>query len=399
MVLQKPSFTVGIEEEYMLIDPQTRNLISDPDPAMFGRCQELLGERVTHELLRSQIEVSTRPYSSITALGEDLRHLRRTVVNAAREYGMEVIASSTHPFAQWWEQQVVADERYLMLAGDMQALAHRLVTGGMHVHVGIEDPEMRIDLMGQVTYFLAHLLALSTSSPFWGGQDTGLKSYRLNVFRSLPRTGLPETFESWSAYQRHIEVLVGAGIIEDASKVWWDIRPSARYPTLEMRITDVCTKIEDALAVAAVYVCLLSMLYRLRTNNQKWRSYATFLLDENVWRAQRYGSTGSLMDFGQRRLVPFSELAEEMLDILRPEAEELGCVRQLNRVRQIVMDGTSAELARMREIREKAKARSTVAQELAGTDSKSEVEEFLAAARSSATSDEFDTLIFRSTAD
>jgi len=343
MALQRPSFTVGIEEEYMLIDPQTRDLISDPDPDMFARCQELLGDRVTHELLRSQIEVNTRPYSSITALGEDLRHLRGTVVSTAREFGMEVIASSTHPFAQWWEQQVVADERYLMLAGDMQTLAHRLVTGGMHVHVGIEDPDMRIDLMGQVTYFLAHLLALSTSSPFWGGQDTGLKSYRLNVFRSLPRTGLPEAFESWSAYQRHVDVLVGAGIIEDASKVWWDIRPSARYPTLEMRITDVCTKIEDALTVATAYVCLLSMLFRLRTNNQKWRSYATFLLDENIWRAQRYGSTDSLMDFGQRRLVPFSELAEEMVDILTPEAEELGCLPQLNRVRQIIMDGTSAE--------------------------------------------------------
>ena len=258
---------------------------------------------------------------------------------------MGVIASSTHPFAQWWKQQVVPDERYLMLAGDMQAVARRMVTGGMHVHVGIEDPELCIDLMGQITYFLAHLLALSTSSPFWGGGDTGLKSYRLNVFRSLPRTGLPEAFESWSAYQRHVDVLVGAGIIEDASKVWWDVRPSARYPTLEMRITDVCTRIEDAMAVTAVYVCLLSMLFRLRTENQRWRSYATFLLDENVWRAQRYGSTGSLMDFGQRRLVPFSELVEEMIALLMPDAEEIGCVEELRHVRRIVMDGTSRATA------------------------------------------------------
>lgn len=343
MALQRPSFTLGIEEEYMLIDPETRNLVSDPDPAMFARCKELLGDRVTHELLRSQIEVSTRPYSSLYALGEDLARLRRTVVQTAREYGMGVIASSTHPFAQWWKQQVVPDERYLMLAGDMQTVVRRMVTGGMHVHVGIEDQEMRIDLMGQVTYFLAHLLALSTSSPFWDGSDTGLKSYRLNVFRSLPRTGLPEVFDSWSAYERHIEVLVGAGIIEDASKIWWDVRPSARYPTLEMRITDVCTKIEDAVALAAVYVCLLSMLYRLRTNNQRWRTYATFLLDENVWRAQRYGSTGSLLDFGQRSVVPFSELVEEMIALLRPEAELIGCVPQLEHVRTIVMDGTSAE--------------------------------------------------------
>ncbi len=343
MTLPRPSFTLGIEEEYMLIDPVTRDLVTDPDPAMFGRCKELLGDRVTHELLRSQIEVSTSPYSSLAALGQDLARLRRAVINTAREYGMDVIASSTHPFAQWWKQQVVPDDRYLMLAGDMQTVARRMVTGGMHVHVGIEDPEMRIDLMGQVTYFLAHLLALSTSSPFWDGGDTGLKSYRLNVFRSLPRTGLPEVFESWSAYERHIEVLAEAGIIEDASKVWWDVRPSARYPTLEMRITDVCTKIEDALAIAAVYVCLLSLLFRLRTNNQRWRTYATFLLDENVWRAQRYGSTGSLLDFGQRRLVPFSELVEEMIALLMPEAEEIGCVSELQHIRRIVMEGTSAE--------------------------------------------------------
>ena len=343
MTLQRPSFTMGIEEEYMLVDPETRDLVSDPDPAMFDRCKELLGDRVTHELLRSQIEVSTSPYSSITALGEDLKRLRRAVISTAGEYGMGVIASSTHPFAQWWKQQVVPDERYLMLAGDMQTVARRMVTGGMHVHVGIEDPEMRIDLMGQVTYFLAHLLALSTSSPFWDGSDTGLKSYRLNVFRSLPRTGLPEVFESWSSYQRHIDVLVGADVIEDASKVWWDVRPSVRYPTLEMRITDVCTKIEDALAIAAVYVCLLSMLFRLRTGNQRWRTYATFLLDENVWRAQRYGSTGSLLDFGQRRIVPFSELVEEMIELLTPEAEEIGCVAELRHIRRIVMEGTSAE--------------------------------------------------------
>lgn len=341
--MQRPSFTMGIEEEYMLVDPETRNLISDPDPAMFDRCKELLGDRVTHELLRSQIEISTKPCNNLAELSEDLRRLRKTVVDVARDHDMAVIASSTHPFAQWWEQQVVQDDRYRMLTGDMQAVAHRLVTSGMHVHVGIEDPEMRIDLMGQVTYFLAHLLALSTSSPFWAGKDTGLKSYRLNVFHTLPRTGLPEVFESWNAYQRHVDVLVGLGIVEDATKVWWDIRPSARYPTLEMRVTDVCTRVEDALAIAAVYVCLLSMLFRLRTGNQKWRSYATFLLEENVWRAERYGSTGSLIDFGLRRLVPFSQLAEELIEILMPEADEMGCVNELMHVRRIVMDGTSAE--------------------------------------------------------
>ena len=341
--MDRPSFTVGIEEEYMLVDPETRDLVSDPDPAMFDRCQELLGERVTHELLRSQIEVSTRPYSSITALGDDLRFLRRTVIGVAREYGMEVIAASTHPFAQWWDQKVSVGERYLMLEARVQSLARRMVTCGMHVHVGIEDRDLRIDLMGQVSYFLAHLLALSTSSPFWGGKDTGLKCYRLYVVHGMPRTRHPELFDSWSEYQRHIDVLIAAGVIQSPSEVWWDIRPSSNYPTLEMRVTDICTKIDDAIAVATVYVCLLRMLYRLRTKNQKWRSYLPFLLEENVWLAQRYGSTGSLMDLGRRSLVPFAELVEELIAVLMPEAQRLGCVKELQHVRRIVMDGTSAE--------------------------------------------------------
>ena len=341
--MDRPSFTVGIEEEYMLIDPRTRNLISDPDPDMFERCHELLGERVTHEILRSQIEVSTRPYSSIQAVGEDLRYLRRTVIEVAEQYGMGVIAASTHPFAQWWQQKVSVGERYLMLEGRVQSLARRMLICGMHVHVGIEDRDLRIDLMGQVSYFLAHLLALSTSSPFWGGKDTGLKGYRLYVGHGMPRTRHPELFESWSEYQRHVDVLIGAGVIQSPSEVWWDIRPSSNYPTLEMRVTDMCTRIDDAIAVATVYVCLLRMLYRLKTKNQKWRSYLPFLLEENVWLAQRYGSTGSLLDLGRRRLVPFSELVEEMIEVLMPEAEELGCVSELQHIRQIVMNGTSAE--------------------------------------------------------
>lgn len=341
--MDRPSFTIGIEEEYMLIDPQTRDLVNDPDPAMYERCHEILGDRVTHEILRAQIEVSTRPYSSVQAVGEDLRYLRRTVIEVAREHGMEVIAASTHPFAQWWEQKVTAGERYVMLEGRVQSLARRMLICGMHVHVGIEDPDLRIDLMGQVSYFLAHLLALSTSSPFWGGKDTGLKGFRLYVGHGMPRTRHPELFESWSEYQRHVDVLVGSGVIQSPAEVWWDIRPSGNYPTLEMRVTDICTKIDDALAVATVYVCLLRKLYQLKTKNQKFRSYLPFLLEENVWRAQRYGCTGSLLDLGRRELVPFPELVEELIAGLREEAEKLGCIKELEHIRQIVMDGTSAD--------------------------------------------------------
>ena len=212
-----------------------------------------------------------------------------------------------------------------------------------NVHAGIEDADLRIDLMNQVRYMLPHLLSLSTSSPFWGSRLTGLKSYRISTFRAMPRTGLPDEFVSWSEYQRHVDVLVRARIIEDSSKIWWDIRPSSRFPTLEMRITDVCTKVEDACAVAATYVCLLHMLYRLRLNNQRWRQYAPMLISENIWRAQRYGVEGTLMDYGKGNLVSYSDLAEEMIEMLQPDAEELGCWPELQRVRTIVEDGTSAD--------------------------------------------------------
>jgi len=213
---------------------------------------------------------------------------------------------------------------------------------GMHVHAGVADPELRIDLMNQVTYFLPHLLALSTSSPFWGGRNTGLKSYRMNVFRTMPRTGLPEEFDSWAEYQRHVQVLVDAGLIEDGSKMWWDIRPSIRYPTLEMRATDVCTRWSDAITIAAVYQSLLHMLYRLRRSNQKWRRYANMLVAENMWRAQRYGARGELMDFGHGALVPFVDLIDELVELVRPDAEMLDCVAEVERARQIARDGTSA---------------------------------------------------------
>ena len=231
-----------------------------------------------------------------------------------------------------------------MLERDLAMVARRLVIGGMHVHVEIGDPDLRIDLMNQLKYFLPHLLALSTSSPFWEGYDTGLKSYRLSVFGSMPRTGLPDEFSTWTDYERHVQVLVDNKIIEDASKMWWHIRPSARFPTLEMRVADVCTRLEDALAVAALYVSLLHLLYRRRSENQRWRQYATMLISENLWRAQRYGVHGSLMDFGKGDLVPFPDLVDEMIEMTRVDADELGCVPELEHTRTIAAQGTSADL-------------------------------------------------------
>ena len=342
-LIPPPAFSVGIEEEYLLVDRETRNLVSDPSAEMWAAAVATLGEKAMPEFLRAQLEVATGIHSSVASAGAELTEMRKSLNESLNEHGAAVMAASTHPFALWWEQQPTDKDRYKVMAEDLGMVARRMVICGMHVHAGIEDPDLRIDLMNQVRYFLPHLLAISTSSPFWGSRNTGLKSYRTSTFRTMPRTGLPEEFSSWSEYQRHVDVLVRARIIDDSTKIWWDIRPSARFPTLEMRITDVCTRVEDAMTVAACYLSLLHMLFRLKGSNQRWRQYAPMLISENIWRAQRYGVEGTLMDFGKGVLVPFSELVEELIEVVAPDAEELGCWPEVKRARIIVAEGTSAE--------------------------------------------------------
>ena len=342
MSVDEPTFTIGIEEEYLLVDRATRDLARDPPAAMFEECEARIKGLVRPEFLKSQIEVGTRVSQTVQQAADDLARLRRTVSDVAAEYGLATIAASTHPFSEWQEQTHTDKDRYNVLARDMQAVARRLVICGMHVHVGIEDDELRIDLMNQVVYFLPHLLALSTSSPFWRGVDTGLKSYRLSVFDELPRTGLPERFTSYMEYQRHVDVLTGAGLIKDASMLWWDVRPSARFPTLEMRITDVCTRLEDAVAIAALFVCIVRFLFRLRRKNQRWRIYAAMLVNENRWRAQRYGLDEGLVDFGKGQVVPCAELVDELLELIDEDATALGCLTEVGHCREIIKRGTSA---------------------------------------------------------
>jgi glutamate---cysteine ligase / carboxylate-amine ligase len=337
-----PSFSLGIEEEYLLVDRQTRDLVPDPPAAMLEECQKRLEGRVTPEFLRCQIEVGTRVCSSLAEARADLAHLRATVAEVAGRHGFAPIAAATHPFASWTAQKPTERERYLTLARDMQAPARRLIICGLHVHVGLEDPQLRIDLLGQVAYFLPHLLALSTSSPFWRGNDTGLKSYRVAVFNEMPRTGLPESFDSYAEYERHLAVLVNAGLIEDGTKLWWDCRPSARFPTLELRIPDICTRLDDGIAIAALYRCLLRMLWRLRISNQRWRRYSHMLINENRWRAQRYGLDEGLVDFGKGEVVPVGDLVEEIVALTAEDAETFGCVAEVEHARDIVRRGTSA---------------------------------------------------------
>ncbi len=346
MRLHEPTFTVGIEEEYLLVDKSSRDLVSDPPKQLLSDCEAALadlGGQVSPEFMRSQIEVGTRVCSSIKEARADLARLRATIATCADRYGLAPIASSTHPFAEWDAQQHTDKERYNIIVADLQMIARRMLISGMHVHVGIEDEDLRIDIMNQASYFLPHLLALSTSSPFWRGRLTGLKSYRLSIFDELPRTGLPENFSSYAEYQRTVEVLANAQLIEDASKIWWDLRPSARFPTLELRITDICPVLDDAVSLAALYLCICRMLYRLRRLNQRWRAYSAFLIMENRWRAQRYGVSGGLVDFGKSELVPFGDLLEEIIELVREDAVALDCLEEVEYSRSIVQRGTSAE--------------------------------------------------------
>jgi carboxylate-amine ligase len=342
MARSTPSFTLGVEEEYLLVEQETRDLVTEVPDDLMEACEARMKGRVSPEFLRSQIEVGTGVCGTVQDVRAELADLRGNVAEVVQGYGLAPIAASTHPYAAWTSQKHTDKARYHILARDMQAVARRLIICAMHVHVGIEDDDLRMDLMSQAAYFLPHLLALSTSSPFWRGESTGLKSYRLAVFDELPRTGLPEDFQSWGEYQRHLDILIAAGLIEDGTKIWWDIRPSARFPTLEMRITDICTRLEDGICIAAMFACILRMLHRLKRNNQRWRRYANMLVQENRWRAQRYGFDEGLVDFGRGEILPYGELLEELLDFIRPDAEEMGCVAEVLHTHEILRRGTSA---------------------------------------------------------
>ncbi|MGB5276132.1 MAG: carboxylate-amine ligase [Gammaproteobacteria bacterium] len=339
----RPSFSLGVEEEYLLVDRDSRDVVSEPPKDILQQCRAYEGDRfIEPELLRSQIEVNTRVCNNVAEIRENLAHLRRIVVQTSEQFGMAPLAASTHPFARWQLQHHTPKQRYDMLTRDMRSLARRVLVCGMHVHVGVEDDELRIKLMNQLSHFLPLLLALSTSSPFWEGQDSGLKSYRLPVFDGFPRTGLPERYDNYAQYRHHVETLQRAGIIKDATVIWWDLRISDRYPTLEMRITDMCTDINDAIALAALTQCLLHYLYRLHNRHMRRHDYHRFLVDQNRWRAIRYGYDEGMIDFTHAKIVPVSDILHEVVAMVTEDARELDCQAELERVLEIPERGTSA---------------------------------------------------------
>jgi len=342
MSANEPPFTVGIEEEYLLVDVRTRDVCSDPRTDLLKEITARGEGQISPKFLRGQVEVGTHPCRTMRDLRADLAHLRSTIADVAGPHGIAPIAASSHPFARHRAQKQSDVEGYIALTQEMQAAARNMMICSMHVHVGIDDDDLRIDLMNQLSYFLPHLLALSCSSPFWEGEQTGLKSFRLTIYNSMPRTGLPERFESYNEYRRQVDMLVRNGLIEDTTKLWWDARPSLRYPTLETRIMDVCTNIDDSICIAAMTASLLRMLYRLRLANQSWRRYPHVLIAENRWRAMRYSYDEQLLDLAKGKLVSFSELLDEVLELLRHDAEALGCVRELEHARVILARGTSA---------------------------------------------------------
>ena len=336
-----PSLTIGIEEEYLLVDRDSLALAEAP-AALMEACQNDLQDQVSPEYLNCQIEIGTRVCKGVADAREDLKRLRRCIAGHAARFNLAPIAASCHPFSDWRTQKHTDKDRYNALSDDLAGVVRRMLICGMHVHVGIENPDRRIDLMNQLSYFLPHLLALSCSSPYWQGQDTGLSCYRLSVFDNLPRTGPSPRMNSFSEFERSVQVLVDLGVIEDSSKIWWDLRPSSKFPTIESRICDVQPRLEHTLTLAALTQALTRMLWRLATRNQRWRIYDSFLVSENRWRAQRYGTTRGLIDFGQSEIVPFAELLDEMSELIAEDAEHFGSLAEVQTAYDMSASGSSA---------------------------------------------------------
>ncbi|HUL14433.1 MAG TPA: carboxylate-amine ligase [Terriglobales bacterium] len=335
-------FTIGVEEEFQIIDPVTCELRSHVMQLVSSASPDIL-DQVKQEMHQSIVETGTRICENVGDLRIEMHRTRGELVAAAERAGLQVAAAGTHPFSSWIDQVISPGERYQNIVEELQQLARSLLIFGMHIHVAMPDRQTTIDLMNMVRYFLPHLLALSTSSPFWMGRNTGLKSFRTTVFRRFPRTGVPEQFESWSEYENFINLLVRLNCIDNGKKIWWDVRPHPAFGTLEFRMCDVTTKIEEAVAIAALTQAIVVKLHRLYTHNQSWRVYRRALIEENKWRAARYGIEGKMIDFGKEAEVPMRSLIPELLELVDDVVDDLGSRSAVEYIQTILHEGTSAE--------------------------------------------------------
>lgn len=335
-------FTLGIEEEFQIIDPNTRELRSRVNE-MLEEGQMILGEQIKPEMHQSMVEVGTGICANIKEARTDVIKLRRTIAELAHRKGLAIVAASTHPISHWADQEITENERYFALIEELQQSARALLIFGMHVHVGMQDREAAIAVMNAARYMLPHVYALSSSSPFWIKRNTGMKSYRYEVFKQFPRTGIPEYFSSVGEFDNFVNLLIKTGCIDNGKKIWWDVRPHPFFPTLEFRVCDIPTKVDETIAIAALIQAIVAKLYKLYRQNMGFRLYRRALIEENKWRAARYGLDGKLIDFGKREEVPTRALIHELLEFVDDVVDELGSREEINYIYTMLENGTSAD--------------------------------------------------------
>jgi carboxylate-amine ligase len=335
-------FTLGIEEEFQIVDPQTRELKSHVSEIL-EEGKLILGEKLKPEMIQSMIEVGTGVCHNIQEAREDISKLRCIISGLARKKGMEIVAASTHPFSHWGDQKIFDDERYAFIVEELQMVARSLLIFGLHVHVGIADKDRQVHLMNAARYFLPHVLAMTTSSPFWLGHNTGLKSYRSEVFKKFPRTDIPDHFDNYQSYERYVDTLINMNCIDNAKKIYWDIRPHPFFPTLEFRVCDIPTRVDDTIAVAALFQAIIAKLNAMMDKNWGFRLYRRMYIQENKWRAVRWGLDGKLLDLGKQKEVPTRDLIRELLDFVDDVVDDLGSRKEIEHVHTILERGTSAD--------------------------------------------------------
>ena len=337
-------FTLGVEEEFQIVHAETRELRSYVSQLLEeGKKHAILRERVRPEMHQSVVETGTGICRDIKQARDEITELRQTLVTLAKKDNLRIVAAGTHPFSDWKKQDITDGERYKVIVEDLQDVARANLIFGLHVHVGIKDRDVAMALANQVRYFLPHILALSTSSPFWLGRDSGLKSIRSEIFKRFPRTGIPGHFDSYAQFQQYVDLLVKTGCMDNAKKIWWDVRAHPFFDTVEVRVCDMTTRLDDTVAITALIQALMGKLYLLYRRNLGFREYRRELIEENKWRAVRYGLDGSLIDFGKMEQVPVRALIGELLDFCEETSEIFGSQHELERIRTILKEGTSAD--------------------------------------------------------